>query len=373
MSNKINIEQLDTNNVFFKDATLVIKKDAIVNNIKSIKKTTGSKIIAVVKENGYGLGLANLYNIIKDQDIFMYGVTSLCEAIALRKEGCKTDILMLTAAVDSDELLELVSYDVVIALGNKKQIPELKKIYEQTGNKPRVHIKIDSGMGRYGFNVDDIPDFNEYKDFLSIEGCFSHLAGGKNYKKTVEKQVQIFKQALDKIRETGVDTGICHISNSSATMTFGALGFDAVRVGSAILGKVAVKSDLEVSVWLESKVLSIYNRKKGEHIGYGGEAVLKRDSSLAIVRVGTGCGVALMQRGPMDNTLIGGVKGVIKRLLSVPFMSVQINGKSYHVIGRTGISHLAVDVTDTDVKEGDVVKLQVNPLLIHPYAERKII
>ena len=373
MRDEVTFEKIDTNNCFDKDATLVIKRDAIVNNVKSIKESTKSKIIAVVKENGYGLGLGNLYNIIKDQDIFMYAVIASNEALGLRKEGCDKDILMLTPIMDYDELSLLVSQDVVLALGNTKQIEELKKIHEKTGKKPRVHIKINTGMGRYGFNVDDLPDFNEYKDFLSIEGCFSHLAGGNNYKKTVENQVQKFKFAIEKIKETGVDTGICHISNSSATMTFGALGFDAVRVGSAILGKVAVRSNLEVSVWLESKVYSIYKRQKGEPIGYGGEATLKRDSSLAIVRVGTGCGVSLMQRGPMDHTLMSGVKGVIKRMLSVPFMTVQINDKTYPVIGRTGISHMAVDVTGSDVKEGDTVKLQVNPLLIHPYVERKII
>ena len=69
----------------------MIRQEAIVNNVKYIKEITGVKVIAVLKENGYGLGVANMYHIIKDQDIFMYAVTSPCEAIALREEGCKAD------------------------------------------------------------------------------------------------------------------------------------------------------------------------------------------------------------------------------------------------------------------------------------------
>ena len=78
----VNYEQSDNNCCFDKNATLVIKQEAIVHNVKYIKETTGAKVIAVLKENGYGLGVANLYHIIKDQDIHMFAVTSTCEAIA---------------------------------------------------------------------------------------------------------------------------------------------------------------------------------------------------------------------------------------------------------------------------------------------------
>ena len=87
MCDEIYCDQINSNSCFDKNATLVIKQEAIVNNVKYIKESTGAKIIAVVKENGYGLGVANLYNIIKDQDIFMYAVTSPVEAVALRQEG----------------------------------------------------------------------------------------------------------------------------------------------------------------------------------------------------------------------------------------------------------------------------------------------
>lgn len=367
-------DQINTNSCFDINATLVIKQDAIVNNVKCISESTGAKVIAVVKENGYGLGVANLYNIIKDQDIFMYAVTATCEALALRKEGCETDILMLTPISDFGELLSLVSNDVVIALGDSRQLPELVYIYELTGRKPRVHIQIDSGLGRYGFNLDDIPNVKRYKEYLSIEGCFTHLAGSTgNYKRSVEKQVCVFNVALERIRAAGVDTRITHVANSMAAMEFGSLGFDAVRVGSAILGKMPAKYGLEEAVWLESKVFSVYNRLEGEHIGYNGETFLKRDSDLAVVRVGTGCGVGLIQKGALDFTFVNIIKNIMRRIKEDPVLSVWINGKQSPVIGRIGVSHMTVDVTENSVKEGDTVKVQVNPLLVHPYVRRQVI
>ncbi len=374
MCDEIFDEQSNNNYCFDKNATLVIKQDAIIHNVEYIKTTTKAKLIAVVKENGYGLGVANLYNILKDQDIFMYAVTSPCEAKALRDEGCKTDILILTPITDFCELLEMVTNDVVIALGSDKQIPQLIDIYELTGRKPRVHIQIDSGLGRYGFNVDDIPNFKYFTDFIAIEGCFTHLAGSTcNYKKSVDKQLLQFRLALDKIRSFGINPGVCHISNSKAAMTFGALGYEAVRVGSALVGKVNVKCGLEEAVWLESKVFSVYNRQEGEHIGYSGEVALKRDSSLAVLRIGTGCGVGLIQKGSMDFSLCSYIKDLLRRINSDPVLTVMINGNKIPVIGRIGVSHMTVDVTECPAKEGDVVKVQVNPLFVHPYVKRMVI
>ena len=366
-------KQVNNNVCYDKNATLVIKQDAIINNVRYIKKTTGAKLIAVVKENGYGLGVANLYNIIKDQNIFMYAVTSSCEAVALRREGCDTDILMLTPVSEFGELLKLVNENVVIALGNARQIPELRYIYGLTGKRPRVHIQINSGMGRYGFNVDDLPDLR-HEDYLSIEGCFTHLAGSStNYKKSVQKQLRIFRTALAKLRASGIDTGICHVANSKAAMTFGSLGFDAVRVGSAILGKVCVKCELEEAVWLESKVFSVYNRQEGEHIGYQGDVALKRDSSLAVVRIGTGCGIGLIQRDAVNYNLGYVIKTFFRKINEVPVMSVWINGRKSPVIGRIGVSHMTVDITEIPAKEGDTVKVKVNPLLVHPYVRRMVV
>ena len=373
MCDEIFNEPNTNNSCFDKDATLVIKQDAIIHNVEYIKEKTGAKVIAVVKENGYGIGVANLYNIIKDQDIFMYAVTAPCEVDALRSEGCDKDILMLTPIAEFGELLKMVNDDVVIALGSAKQIPELRYIYELTGKRPRVHIQIDSGLGRYGFNLDDLPDFN-HEDYLSIEGCFTHLAGSNNnYRRSVDKQVRIFKEALAKIKASGIDPGICHVSNSKAAIAFGSLGFDAVRVGSAILGKVCIKSGLEEAVWLESEVFSVYIRQEGEHIGYHGEASLKRDSFLAVVRVGTGCGVGLIQKDAVNFNLGNVIKNMFRKINEVPVMNVWINGRKSPVIGRIGVSHMTVDVTEFPAKEGDTVKVKVNPLLVHPYVRRMVV
>ena len=132
-------------------------------------------------------------------------------------------------------------------------------------------------------------------------------------------------------------------------------------------------NELEEAVWLESKVFSVYERLEGEHIGYSGEAYLKRDSSLAVVRIGTGCGVGLIQKSAMDFSFMNILKNILKRINEDPVLNVWINGKKSPVIGRIGVSHMTVDVTENKVKEGDIVKIGVNPLLVHPYVERLVV
>ena len=117
----------------------------------------------------------------------------------------------------------------------------------------------------------------------------------------------------------------------------------------------------------------MYNRQEGEHIGYSGEAYLKRDSDLAVVRIGTGCGVGLIQRSALDFSLQNVIKNMLRRINSVPVLSVYINGQVNPVIGRIGVSHMTVDVTGNPVKEGDTVRVRVNPLLVHPYVKRLVV
>jgi len=369
-----NISLNDNNFCYDNKASLVICKEAIEKNICRVRECTNKKIIAVIKENGYGLGIANYYSILKDLSIDMYAVTAVSEALALRREGCTDDILMLTPISDFEELVTLVINNVIIALGNDVQILKLVKIAELTGRKARVHIQIDSGMGRYGFSADDIPNFKNFAEYISVEGCFSHFAGStKNYRKSVKMQIDIFRKSIAKIESDNVCVGMRHICNSKATFTYGDMGFDAVRVGSGLIGKVPSADGLTEATWMESEVFSTYYRPKGETIGYGGEVALKRDSKLAIIRIGTASGIGLCQRGANACSIIYVLKNIYKRLFAISSMNVWINGVKCPVIGRLGVSHMTVDVTDCDVNEGDIVKIGVNPIFVHPSIKRIIV
>lgn len=364
------------NYIYQKHSTLVINPAAIAANVKAIRNITSGELIAVVKENGYGLGLKNEYDILKNLDIHYYGVTNTREALALRSFGCNEPILLMSPEYQRDSCVALVKEDITLALGSEEQMALLEWVYSETGILPRVHIKIETGMGRYGFRYDCLPDFKALGAHLRVEGCFTHLAGKPgSYKAQVELQRRRFLQAVSSIEKMGIPTGLKHICNSAATMTFGDLGMDGVRVGSALLGKAASgKEKLKTAVWLEVPISEIRQFNPGDTIGYQSTLTLKKGARLALARAGHGDGVYLGYADTPEPFFRGCL-----HLLSVLLRpkryekAVWVNGKKAVLAGRLGVAHMMIDVTHIPCKVGDTVKIAVNPLLVHPAVEKKVL
>lgn len=370
------------NYIYQKFSRLVVSPDAIARNINVIRSITDRTIIAVVKENGYGMGLWNEYQILKNLNIQFYAVTNTQEALSLRRFGCTKPVLLMSPVVEYEDCLELAGQNIIFSLEAEWQIPLLEQVYQETGITPRVHIKIETGMGRYGFLWNQLPDLTSLTGFLSVEGCFTHLAGRpKNYREQAEQQRQRLLTAASALEAMGIPPGIKHIANSSAVMTVGDLGMDAVRVGSALLGKTVVygkqplgNAPLTNAVWLEAPVYEIKSFRKGDTVGYQSHLTLKRDSRLALVRVGHTDGIFLGY-GDFPEYFLHG----LLHLLSVKLRparyrkTVTINGKQAPLAGLLGVAHMMIDVTDIPCQTGDIVKLQVNPLLIHPAVPKIIL
>lgn len=377
------IIQIDYDNaVYQKFSRLVISPWAIAHNIRVIRSITPRTIIAVVKENGYGLGGWNEYQILKNLDIHFYAVENTREALALRRFGCTDPILLMSPVAEYEDCLELAGQDIIFTLEAQWQIPLLQNIYNETGIRPRVHIKIETGMGRYGFRWNQLPEFQSLPEFLSVEGCFTHLAGRpKNYRRQAELQRRRFLTAVSALEAMGIPSGMKHIANSSAVMTVGDLGMDAVRVGSALLGKTVVYGKrplgdrpLKSAVWLESSVYEIRSFRKGDTIGYHSRLKLKRDSRLALLRIGHTDGIYLKYAEYPECFLHGCLHLLSVRLRSGRHRkTVTINGRRAPLAGLLGCAHMMVDVTDIPCQAGDTVTLEANPLLIHPAVPRVIL
>lgn len=350
---------------------MIIAEDSIKYNVNVIRSKTNARVIAVVKENGYGIGLYNEYKILKEQKIDMFAFSCSEEAIRLREYGCMDDILLMTPVWDLKEAKLLLKNDIVMTLESLAQAEILLQAKIETGITPRVHIKIDSGMGRYGFYFSDIPDLSDWKDIFYIEGCFSHLAGHKsNYEKSVRTQINAFDIAIKRLRSQGILLKYIHLANSKAVMTFGDLGYNTIRVGSALVGKCAGNSALKEAVWLEAPVFSIVEKPKGATIGYQSQTLLKHDSKLAIIRIGHGSGVGM---GDVydDNGRIINMLCALKRLV-IPKKtpSVYISGVECNIMGKIGVAHMVVDITGTNIRVGDIMKMSINPLYINSEISR---
>ncbi len=368
--------QYDGDHVYDKQTVLKIDSSAIAHNVEIIKKKINGELIAVIKENGYGMGLLTEYNILKELDINFFAVTNTNEALKLREFGCTKNILLMSPTLDEEEALLLNKADIIFMLGSITQAKLLKKIYTVTNKKPRVHLAIETGMGRYGFLWNQIPDLSFLPNFVEIEGCYTHLHGKpKDYKKEAIAQKERFLTAIKELEDQKLNTGLKHICNSAGTMALGDLGMDGVRVGSAIIGKCARGgAKLKCALWIESKICQTMELPKGSTVGYQACAVLKRDSRLGVIRAGHGDGLFL---GYADNPepLVNG----ILHLLSVKLRpkryqkTVTIKQKKVPLVGRAGVAHFVVDLTDTPFKEGDTVRIEVNPLFIHPSITKELV
>ena len=208
---------------------LVIEKQDLKHNIKQIKEYAKKindklKIIAIVKSNGYGLGLEEYANFLIDNGIDYLAVASTDEAIKLREAGIKEDILMMSSTAIEQELEDMVKNNITITIGSSEAKDALIKIIKVINKTPKVHIKIDTGFGRYGYLYTDtetiLKDIKELQKFSTIEGIFSHFSTSFYKEKWTNLQYERFLSVLKVLEENKINIPIKHISNSSAFIRF---------------------------------------------------------------------------------------------------------------------------------------------------------
>ena len=371
--------------------TLIINKNDLRHNINIIKKLAkvdipddnGNtyKIIGVVKGNGYGLGLIEYSNFLVDNGIETLAIATVEEAIELRKAGIKEDILMLSSTSIESEIQELIDNDIILTIGSKECADIINKLSKKADKKIRAHIKIDTGFGRYGSIYSDIrtivETINSLKD-VSIEGMYSHfsLAYYKNNKWTI-KQFNRFMEVVEALKLNDINIQTLHICNSPAFLNYPNMHLNGARIGSAFLGRV----DADINVGLKKigklkcSIEEIKIVPKGFNIGYLNSYKTKKETRIAIVQLGYIEGFNIGTRQDMFRFVdkLRNLSHSIKSFFKKQNLKVTINDKKYNIIGKLGMYHMAIDITNSDVKIGDFAYLEVNPLYIDSKIERKYV
>ena len=233
--------------------TLVINKDDLRHNIEKIKEyalksgqdDNGNflKIIAVVKANGHGLGIVEYVEFLIDNGITSFAVSTKEEALALREAGIKEEILMLSANSIEKELEKLVENDVILTMGSKEDAEIIEKIGKKLDKEIKVHLKIDTGFGRYGFiysKRDELVETIKNLKYVKIEGTYTHFSVSFFDEKYTKLQFKRFIDVIEVLKMNKIDPGILHVCNSSAFLKYPNMHLNAVRIGSAFLRQTTI-------------------------------------------------------------------------------------------------------------------------------------
>ena len=368
---------------------VIISKSDLRHNVEAIKgyakkhgKDDNGKeltIIAVVKANGYGLGLVELTNFLIDQGIDFFAVSTVEEAIELRKAGIKEKILMLSSTAIKEEIELLIDNNIIITIGSQEDAKIADEIAKNKNKKVKAHIKIDTGFGRYGFiytKPEVIVKTLENLKNIKIEGTFTHFSLAF-YEKSDYTQIQFdrFLRVIEALKLNDIETGILHVCNSSAFIRFPHMHLNAVRVGSAFTGRLPFtdKVGLKKIGEFETQVSEIKTLPKKFNISYSNAYKTKKETQVAIIPCGYIDGYNMEKGNDMLRKVdkLRRLNISIKQLFKKESMYVTINGKKCEVLGRVGTFHITVDITNKKIKIGDTVKLPVNPMYVNNSIRRE--
>ncbi len=356
---------------------LKVERKLILENLKNIREAAGVPVIGVLKAGGYGLGAVELGKTLLSGGVRTLAVSRLPEAKALREAGIDCEILLLSPTAIAEEARQIVELSLTGSVGSIESANVLNAAARDQGQKAKVHIKVDTGYGRYGFlpgETDLILKALSSCEYLEPVGLFSHLqnAFGKNEKET-RRQYDLFCSVLDKLRDQGL-TLTCHIANSCAALRWPWCRLDAVRIGSALTGRLAVKTPVKLSPVgrLTVQLDEVRWLPAGHNIGYGGGYRTRQPMKAAVLPVGWADGFDTEKSRDIYTFgyLCRYTLQSVRRFFRNNNTYCCIGGKRARIVGRVGLTHCVADVTELDCRPGDEVVLTVNPILVNASVPR---
>lgn len=329
---------------YFRSA-VEVDLDIIRENFLNIKKKVGekTKVLAVIKADAYGHGAVETARALEKECDF-FGVADIDEAMQLRIAGFDTPILILgrTDPYYSDAVIKM---DIRTTISCLSDALALSKEGERQNKKAKIHIAVDTGMSRIGFQADEADLIIEISKlpFIEIEGIFSHFATADEASlDRAKKQKELFDCVLSELSSKGLEIPVRHMSNSAGIINFDR-EYDMVRAGIVLYGLYPShevdKRLLPVSPamrWV-AKISHVKTLPAGREISYGGTYVTEKETVVATVPVGYADGYPRCLSG------IG---------------EVLVGGKRVPIIGRICMDQFMIDVTDVpDITLGSEVTL----------------
>lgn len=327
--------------------------DAIKHNYNIIRQTVrkDADIMCVIKADGYGHGAVFLAKLYEELGADKFAVSNIEEAMQLRENGVGLPILIL-GFTPAEMAKQLADNDISQAVFTDEYANELSRFAVRDNVNVKIHIKLDTGMSRIGFMYQNTERDAQSIDLIERvchlpnlihEGIFTHFAlsdeGNEGIAPTTH-QLDCFVNAVERLRERGIEFETVHCSNSGAIIDYKQANFDCVRAGIILYGlspseKLAGKLDLQPAMRIKSVIAQIKTVAAATPVSYGGTFVTDRPTKIATVPIGY-------------------ADGYTRSLGNRAYMTVR--GRKAPVIGRVCMDQVMLDISGIDdVRVGDEV------------------
>lgn len=333
------------------ETTLDVNLTALIDNLNYFrsKLKPETKVMCMVKAFAYGSGSVEIARILQHHRVDFLAVAVADEGAELRKSGIRIPIVVMNPEKSSFQILfennlepEIYSFKLLNEF--------IDAVGKQALSNYPVHIKIDSGMHRLGFDPEDVPALIQLlktKNQVIVKSVFSHLAGADDSSLDyfTHQQASVFKNCADQFSNAFTHPVMKHLLNSAGIERFPEYQFDMTRLGIGHYGiSVMPGVKLQQVCTLKTILLQIKNVNAGETVGYSRKGILDEDKKIAVLPIGYADG--------FDRRFSNGLGEVF------------VGGKRAKIVGNVSMDLITIDITGMDVKEGDTVEIFGNNITI---------
>ena len=322
-------------------------------NVENFKKRllASQELLVMVKADAYGAGIVQTTRFLEANGIKHFGVAYLKEAIKLRNNGIKSEIIVFSGLLPN-EFKDAVNLDAIYSVSNVETLEKLNEYAKLTGKIVKVEIAIDTGMTRLGFNKEDIAtlacSISKFSN-IQVHGIYSHLSQADTSEDFTSSQITTFDKCVKILKNNGIQFKYVHLCNSAGILRYNSNKYNLVRLGIGAYGYPPDKTlnkDIKLKgiFKLTAPVCNIRVVNEGRQVSYGGTFVTTKHTKIAVLQIGYADGLT--------------------RILSNKY-EVLVNGKYAKIIGNICMDTCMIDVTDIDVKVGDEA-------IIFDYANERI-
>ena len=337
---------------------LEINKSNLEKNLK-IVRSINKNLICVIKDNAYGLGIENILPILLENKCDYFAVAYIEEAVKIQKllenlklknQNGKIKVMSLNY-IKPENVGDAIRNNIELTVFNFSQLLDYLKILDDFFENMtlKIHIKVNSGMNRLGFDENEILELveiikkynlnNKSKNRLEIISIFSHISDAENQAET-EKQVEKYEKILKIFSQNNVRYKYSHLQASPLLFKYGKkYNYDFARIGMALYGMEPLSTDVGLLdvITVKSKIINIRNVKKNDKVSYGSKGIVKHDSKIGIVAIGY-------------------AHGLQKQIENSNKAYILVNGQKAKIIGEICMDMIFVDLTNIEnVKMNDEV------------------